>query len=72
MRLELCAHITPDPLRIGHSYPLKRKRVASSLPRPSRGATFRRRYEFVKSGRGVSTGGQKDEKMSRNRALRTL
>lgn len=31
------------------NYPLKRKRVASNRPRPSRGATFRRRYEFVKS-----------------------
>lgn len=31
------------------NYPLKRKRVASNRPRPSRGATFRRRYELVKS-----------------------
>lgn len=31
-------------------YPLNRNRVASSRPSPSRGATFLRRYELVKSG----------------------
>lgn len=36
----------PSSLR---AYPLNRNRVASSRPSPSLGATFLRRYEFVKS-----------------------
>lgn len=35
------------------TYPVKRNRVASNLPKPSLGATFRRLYEFVKSAKEV-------------------